>query len=233
MSEKKQVKIEYFEEIASTNDYAKEKRLLGEDLIVIAKRQTGGRGTKGRSFSSQTGGVYLTKLTFYKNLSAKESFRIMSGAAVAVCKTLESFGISPVIKWPNDIFVNGRKICGILIENTFAGANIANSVVGIGVNVCNSLPEELKDIATSMTLLTGREFSVSEVTQKLIAQLLEETDMEEYCSRIGYLGKCVHLLIGDERIPATLLSVDEQGGLWAEINGERKRFTSAEVSVRV
>ena len=219
--------------IESTQDYVKEKRGLGEDLIAVAKRQTGGKGTKGRSFSSQLGGVYLTKLTFYENLPTRESFKIMSGTAVAVCKTLENFGLQPIIKWPNDIFVNGKKICGILIENTFSGTKIVNSTVGIGLNVHNELPEELKDIATTMHQATGKHFSVEEVTEKLIAELVQTTAMQEYQQRIGYLGEQVNLLINDERIPATMLSVDELGGLWVETNGEKRRFTSAEVSVRV
>ena len=233
MNEKNSVKIEYFDEIASTQDYVKEKRCFGEDLIAIAKRQTGGKGTKGRSFSSQLGGVYLTKLTFYENLPTKEGFKIMSGTAVAVCKTLESFGLKPVIKWPNDVFINGKKICGILIENTFSGVKIVNSVVGIGLNVYNELPEELKDIATTMYQERGKIFSVEQVTRKLIAELTQSNDMQEYQKRIGYLGEQVSLLIGDKRIPATLLSVDELGGLWVEIEDEKKRFASAEVSVRV
>ena len=64
------MRIVRFEEISSTNDYVKEQKKYGENLIVIAKRQTGGRGTKGRSFSSNEGGVYLTKLVFYKNFPA-------------------------------------------------------------------------------------------------------------------------------------------------------------------
>ena len=106
---RKKIKREHFECISSTNDYAKSKRGEGGDLIVTASRQTGGRGTKGRSFSSDVGGTYLTKLTFYEGFPASRAFEIMAGAAVAVCKTLEAYGLAPVIKWANDVFVKDKK----------------------------------------------------------------------------------------------------------------------------
>ena len=97
----------HFERIASTQDYAKEQRANKQDLIVTADVQTGGKGTKGRSFESGKGGVYLSKLSFYQNFPAQDAFQIMAGAASAVCETLQGLGLAPVIKWPNDIFVNG------------------------------------------------------------------------------------------------------------------------------
>ncbi|MBO5277067.1 MAG: biotin--[acetyl-CoA-carboxylase] ligase [Clostridia bacterium] len=222
-----------FDEIPSTNDYVKSIRDGGEDVIVTAKRQTGGRGTKGRSFSSEEGGVYLSTLRFYKDFLAKDAFKIMSGAAVAVCETLRFFGLTPVIKWSNDIYVNGKKICGILIENTLSGKNISSSIVGVGLNVNTLFCGELSDIATSMLLESGKSFSVEEVTKKLIEELFKERTMEEYRAYLGFMGERVTLISGDERVPATLLFVDDEGRLTAEINGERRVFSSAEVSVRI
>lgn len=227
------MKVENFEILPSTQDYVKERRALGQDLIVTAKRQTGGKGTKGRSFSSSEGGVYLSKLTFYENFPAKEAFKIMVGAAVAVCETLRRFGLLPVIKWPNDIFVNGKKICGILIENVFSGKNVASSIVGIGLNVTNELPAELAEIATSIFLETGKVISVDEVRDKLIDELAHPKEMKEYLCYLGYMGKEATLVMGDERVHGTLLSVDEEGGLIVKINGAKRRLTAAEVSVRL
>ncbi len=223
----------HFESIASTQDYAREKRADGQALIVTATVQTGGKGTKGRSFESGKGGVYLSKLSFYRGFPAKDAFQIMAGAAVAVCETLKSTGLTPVIKWPNDIFVNGKKICGILIENTFSGGEIASSIVGIGLNIHNELSRELQDIATTVKKETGKTFSVEAIAQTLLDELVKPVSMEKYLSHIGYMGRKATLHFGDERIPATLLSVDKEGGLLVEIEGKRKRFTSAEVSLRV
>ena len=233
MNRGKDVVWQRFEEIDSTNDYAKEKRKEGKDLIVTAKRQTGGKGTKGRSFSSETGGVYLTKLSFYEHFSAKDAFKIMARAAVSVCKTLKYYGLQPKIKWVNDVYVNDKKISGILIENVFSGANISSSVVGIGLNVYNVLPDELKNIATTMQEVTGERFSVEEVTQRLAEELFVEHTMEEYLSYVGYMGQDATLIFGDERVRGRLLFVDDEGGLHVEIEGTEKRLTAAEVSVRI
>lgn len=226
-------KIERFDSISSTNDYAKSKRAEGQNLLVIATSQTGGRGTKGRSFSSTQGGLYVSKLSFYENFPAKDAFKIMQTAAAAVCETLASFGLSPKIKWANDVFVNGKKICGILIENTFLGANIDSSVVGIGLNVYNELPQELNGIATTMQKETEKTFSLAEVEKRLVSFLNDENTYKKYDRYLGWLGEKMALLSGEERIVAKLLSVDETGGLWVETDAGKRRFTSAEISLKV
>ena len=233
MNIKTTVKTMRFSELDSTNDYAKNLRKDGESVFVVARKQTGGRGTKGRSFSSGVGGVYLSKLTFHEDFPAKDAFLLMAGAAAAVCKTLEFYRVKPVIKWVNDIYVNDKKICGILIENVFSGSNIASSVVGIGLNINSQLPEELKGIATTLQKETGKSVPVEEVTERLIEELSRVPNMEDYLSRIGYMGKKATVVLGDERIPATLLSVDNEGGLWVEIDGKRRRFHAAEVSLNL
>ncbi len=232
MNADKEMNIERFEYLPSTQEYAKTKRGEKQDLIVIAQAQTEGKGTKGRSFSSQKGGVYLTKLSFYEDFAAKEAFRIMADAAVAVCETLAYFGIEPKIKWPNDVYVQDKKICGILIENVFSGNRISSSLVGIGVNVCNEIPEELSQIATTMYAL-GQNVPVEEVTERLIEELGKKRTMTEYLAYVGYMGRQATFLIDGKSVHGTLLSVDEEGGLLAEIHGEERRLTAAEVSVRI
>lgn len=227
------VKIVRLEEVDSTNLYAKARAGEGEDLVVTAKRQTGGMGTKGRSFSSEEGGVYLTRLTFYRNFSAAEAFRVMAGASVAVCRTLERFGLSAGIKWPNDVYVQGRKICGILIENIFSGPLLSRSIVGIGLNVNNELPAELSGVALSMRGAAGRPFDREEVENVLIEESGKSFPVSEYLSRLQFLGEEAVLVCGEERIPARILSVDERGGLIAETAEGKRRFTAAEVSLRV
>lgn len=227
------MKIVRLEEVDSTNLYAKARAGEGEDLVVTAKRQTGGMGTKGRSFSSEEGGVYLTRLTFYRNFPAAEAFRVMAGASVAVCRTLERFGLSAGIKWPNDVYVQGRKICGILIENTFSGPLLSRSIVGIGLNVNNELPAELSGVALSMRGAAGRPFDREEVENALIEESGKSFPVSEYLSRLQFLGEEAVLVCGEERISARILSVDERGGLIAETAEGKRRFTAAEVSLRV
>ena len=144
MNKKKEIVREYFSCLPSTNDYAKSKREEGRDLIVTASCQSGGRGTKGRAFSSNEGGVYLSKLTFYENMAAKNAFKIMANAAVAVCETLRFYGLQPVIKWVNDIYCGGKKVCGILCES-FVARGRRFIAVGIGINLyTEKFPEELR-----------------------------------------------------------------------------------------
>ncbi len=218
------------EDVDSTNEYAKAKRAEGENLLILAKRQTAGKGTKGRSFSSEEGGVYLSTLTFYKSFPSQNAFEIMTGAAVAVCRTLKGYGFSPQIKWANDIFVDGKKIGGILIENSLCGGEIASSVVGIGLNVNNLLPVALTDIATSMRLARGREFAEEEVAERLIEELQRGATIEEYRSFLGYVGEPV-LLDSGER--AVLLGVTDRGELLVEEGEKIRKIYAGEVSIRV
>ncbi len=216
------------EEVDSTNEYAK--RIAGEkaNAFVLAKRQSGGRGTKGRSFSSEEGGVYLSALRFFEDFPAKDAFLIMAGAAVAVCRVAQACGLHPKIKWPNDILVDGKKICGILIENTFSAGKITSSIVGIGLNVCNPLPEELT-FATSIARSGGRVLPVEEVARMLARELGKGADMQEYRQFLGLTGRGVTLLLEGKRVPARLHSVTDSGELVVEIAGEEKILASAEV----
>ena len=227
------MKIIRFDEIGSTNEYAKTLKSLGENFIVVAKKQTGGKGTKGRSFSSNEGGVYLTKVDFYTDFPAKNAFTIMANTAVAVCETLKGLGLQPKIKWPNDVFAGGKKICGILIENTFSGNKIASSIVGVGLNVNNPLPQDLQEIATTMKQQLCKDLSLASVEETLLRFLCAENTEESYEKHLGWLGENVTLLLGEERISARILGVDGQGNLRAETAEGERLFASAEVSLRI
>lgn len=225
-------KVLRFVSLPSTSDYAKQLRGQGKNAVIIAQSQTGGRGTKGRSFSSEQGGLYLSLLTFYKNFPATKAFELMQNACVAVCETLVHFGLKPTIKWPNDVYVNGRKICGILIENTFSEGRVACSVVGIGLNVRNPLPIELAEIATTIKAETGRNISVLEVEEKLLS-LLDADLKGEYERFLGYKGQTVVLEIGNERFSAQIVGVDAHGNLVVNRAGERATYASAEIALFV
>lgn len=222
-----------FDEIASTNGYAKTLLKTRRDAVILAKRQTDGKGTKGRSFSSNEGGVYLTKLAFYEDFPSKDAFLIMARTATAVCKTLEKFGFQPSIKWPNDVFLKGRKVCGILIENTFFKQKISASIIGVGLNVNNLLPPELKDVAISMQEAGGKEYPLPEVEKALQENLEEPFAMAEYLARLGFMGEEAILIRGEEKKKVTLLSVDEKGVLYVMEDGAQKEVSSGEVSLRL
>ncbi len=224
------MKILNFDSLPSTNDYAKNYK-GEEDILVTALRQTAGRGSKNRTFDSGMGGVYLTKLTHYADFPASEVFKIMLSSSVAVCRTLEDFSILPAVKWPNDVYVNGKKICGILIENTFSGDWLASSVVGIGVNVNNVLPPELCQIATTMSEVKGY-IPVKDVRDRLIFHLSEEFGMEDYKKYIFFLGQEVYLVEGERKKIVTALEIDPLGRLVVRDGEEIRTVTAGEVSFR-
>ena len=228
--------LEYGEELESTNQTA---ACLGRSdgvhgTLVVADKQTGGRGRRGRSWESPAGKNLYFSLLLRPKMPVEKISMLTLVMAHSVAKAIEkTVDIQVGIKWPNDIFVNDKKICGILIENTFLGDKIASSVVGVGLNVCNALEEELAEIAITMQQATGKTFSVEEVRERLIRELQRAHTMDEYLSYIGYLGRRVTLILGDERIPATLVSVETDGKLRAETENGERLFSSAEVSLRI
>lgn len=224
------LKIYRFEQLSSTQDFCAERKGLGENMLVVARSQSGGKGTKGRTFESAEGGLYCSLLLHRTGL-AKEAFLCVARAAVAVCKTLEEFAISPVIKWPNDVLCGGKKICGILIENVFSGDKIASTVWGIGLNVNNALSEEISQIATSMSALTGKAYSLDAVEKTFLKHFFAPFSYAEYSSRLGFIGKEVCLSSGGASLRAILQGVTPQGELLALINGQERRFAYGEVSI--
>ena len=228
-------KIIELEEIDSTNLFCK--RCNAEefdcDLIVTATRQLQGMGTKGRSFSSEEGGLYISVMRKYENFDFADTFLIMINASVAVCETLKKIGLDPKIKWPNDVLVGGKKICGTLIENRLTSNNVCISVVGMGINVNNVLPEELKDTATSVSVQKGKRFSVKRVRNILIKKLQKNYTVADYKRFVDWFGREVDLTCGDSVITAVAVDVDNDGSLICKIDGELKKINSAEMSLRL
>ena len=226
------MRIELVDEVNSTNEYIRRYLSGGEDVIVCARRQTQGRGTKNRSFLSLDGGVYLTALTFYKNLPAAKAFTIMAHAAVSVCKVAESFGVAAEIKWANDVLAGGKKLCGILIENGLRGDRVAYSIVGIGVNACNDV-SELGGIATTLTEQAGKYISADEVRERLIEEYQRPSNFEEYLSYVKFLGKTVHVLEGDTEYDAVANRILADGRLEILFQGQMRALSSAEIKVKL
>ncbi len=223
------MKIIRLEKTTSTNDYIKKFIKKGQDTLVLAKYQTEGRGTKGRSFSSDVGGIYLTRLKFYKNLSASDAFSIVCDVSMAVVKTLLAFGLKPKIKWPNDILVGDKKICGILTENKIDNGLISYSIVGIGLNVTNKLDDELKPIATTMAENLEK-VDFEEVLMTLLFNLSGKSNMAEYARYSCVLGKDVTILEGGAEYQDRVEEILPDGRIKLA-NG--KILSSAEIKLKV
>ncbi|MEO5716471.1 MAG: biotin--[acetyl-CoA-carboxylase] ligase [Luteolibacter sp.] len=154
------------ESVGSTNDEARALAQAGaaEGLIVLAERQTAGRGRRGAAWFSPQG----ESLAFSVLLRPSEPKalwpRLALAAGLAVAEAVESFGLQAGIKWPNDVWIRQLKVAGILVE---AGSDFA--IVGIGINVKTAeFPEEVAEIATSLMIETGRMFSLPEVLAAII-----------------------------------------------------------------
>lgn len=228
----KNLKILRFKELVSTQDYCKERIGKRENLFVVADRQTKGRGTKNREFSSLLGGLYFSMLLYPADFPAENAFLVMARTAAAVCKTLEAFGLQPKIKWPNDVHVKGKKICGILIENRLQGKRLDLSLIGVGLNVNNDLPDELKEIALSMKSVIGKRTEICEAEELFRGFFFAPFSFEEYTKRLGYMGEEVTLLVGEKTARVTLLGVDEKGLLKASVDGKEVLFSAGEVALK-
>ena len=226
------MKIIEIDEVDSTNEYCKRED-SGEDITVVAKRQSEGKGTKGRSFESTDGGLYISVMRHYRNFKTEDAFKIMVNSCVAVCKTLEKFGVQPQIRWANDVLAGGKKICGTLIENTFSGGNISRSIVGMGINVNNQIPTYLRHIAVSIAEIKGKITPVEEVKIALLNNLEKEYSIEDYKSYMGWLGEKVLIKFGDSEQEVQALDITPNGLLKVNWGGNMLEISSAEVSLRL
>ncbi len=188
-----------FDELASTNDTARDPR-YGAGDVVLAERQTAGRGQRGNSWSSGTGlNLTFSVVLCPEFLPAARQFYVSKVVALAVSDTLARWGIGARIKWPNDIYIGDRKTAGILIENDLCGGYMARSVVGVGLNVNQTRFDASLPNPVSMALAAGRSFDRAEVFETFYrclseryGALAEERDRsidDDYLARLYRLGE--------------------------------------------
>ena len=211
-----------------------------EGTVLLAKEQSGGRGRLGRSFSSGEGGLYMSIILPYKK--SDDAGRITTCAAVAVARAIER--LAPVevsVKWVNDLYVNGKKLCGILAE-LVADENRTAVVLGIGVNLTNKLPDELSGIATTLYECCERRVSPDELCEAILGELsdFEKIDfkeyLEEYRHRCFVLGKKIEVIPHNgEKYAAFALGLLDDGALLVKrlSDGEEIRLFGGEVSAKV
>ena len=222
-----------FDEIASTNPIAKTKPL---GSIVVATRQTGGYGRRKRAFSSEEGGVYFScKVAPELDVACINLLTLAAGVAVA--RAVNGYGVSARLKYPNDVWVDGKKLCGILTECTIADGAVQSAVIGIGINVENRLPEELRDIATSLKACTdvvpSRVQVISDVCRELDALLNEPSVIAPaYREYDGLVGREIVLTTDEGQKVAVYDGIDCNGVMYALCDGERRAVTVGEVTVR-
>jgi len=232
-------------ETDSTNRIAKELAVGGapEGTLVVAKRQSKGKGRLGRSFFSPEGGIYMS-MVLRPKISAEKALLITTCGAVAVARAIERVsGCTTGIKWVNDIFVNGRKVCGILAEAGLSGNTEYPDyvVLGIGINVKQqSVPEELKNIVgcledTAQSHISNEELIVAvwEEFAMLYQNLSTAVYMEEYKARSILIGREVTVLAAEGDYRAGVTDIDKDGHLIIERDGREFGLSCGEVSVRL
>lgn len=165
------MEILWIEEAESTNSYLKEKAgEIAPMTMVCARRQTAGRGQRGNSWESEPGkNLTFSFLTGDLPIRASQQFAASEAAALAVVAALEDFGIKAKVKWPNDIYVGDGKISGILIENSILGSSISRCIVGVGLNVNQTVFLSEAPNPVSMADIARREFELDFVAVSLAA----------------------------------------------------------------
>ena len=237
----------HFDSLPSTNDRGRDLAMAGaaEGTAVVAGQQTAGRGRLGRTWSSPAGeGLYLS-IILRPGVRPADASVITLAAAVAVAETLSlDFGAGADIKWPNDVLVAGRKICGILVESAIEGDRIQHAILGIGVNLAQEeFPEEIRESATSLLIEIGERVAPGEILKPLFERLdyryRQSLDNPGAVTRrweelSSFARDCpVRVTSFDSVIEGITRGLSERGGLMIELGeGEIREILSGEVSLR-
>ncbi|AJQ26740.1 biotin--[acetyl-CoA-carboxylase] ligase [Pelosinus fermentans] len=241
-------RIHYYREISSTNTAALEfaEARAPEGTLVLADRQTGGHGRLNRKWLSPAGGGLWFTLVLRPQIDPEKAAQITLLAAVAIARAIEIHtGICPGIKWPNDLLIKGKKVCGIIAEME-SGETIDHVILGIGINVNMDVQDfslDLQDIATSLSQELGRPIC----RLSLLDEVLRQFDCwYSIWQRDGFepirvtwkqfnitLKQNVKVDSGDAVWSGEALDIDDGGALIIKsMNGMIKKFNFGEVSVR-
>lgn len=238
----------YFDTIDSTNTKAQELAEKGypSGTLVVADKQESGKGRRGRSWISPSGtGIFMT-LMIKPDINPNNASMLTLVAALAVAKAITSVtGEEAMIKWPNDIVVNSKKVCGILTEMNAQFDYINHIVVGIGINVHNeSFPEEISQMASSLMIEAGgKRFHRAQIIAETMSYFEQYYDtflktqdlsalVREYDELLVNRNKSVRVLDPKEPFDGKAMGITPKGELIVETWESRKLVSSGEVSVR-
>lgn len=237
-----------YEEVSSTNDVAKE--IAGdtsqEKMVIVAETQTFGKGRLGRRWISPLGGLWFSVILRPKILP-EDATQLTFIMASTVAETIsQMFGLKTEIKWPNDVLVEGRKICGILSETNTKKRDVEYVIVGVGINANVDLESfgcNLRDNATSLKFELGHKIK----RKVFLRRLLESFDLryqrlqrgqwrsllQEWKKLASFLGKQVEVTSFDEISVGVAYDVDENGALKLKLeNGATKKIMVGDVTLR-
>ncbi len=235
-------KVIAYPSLSSTNDIAKRQARKGarEGTVVVAEEQTAGRGRLKRAWLSPKGSVALS-IILHPTPPQLPSLIMVASLAVVHC--IEKMGLKTQIKWPNDVLIKGKKVCGILVESDVRGKAVDYAVIGIGLNVNVNTADfpEIAATATSLSQELGKELSRREVIRCLLVELedlylaLPEGDsvFREWRDRLVTLEKEVELIAGNTKYKGVAESVASDGSLFLrQPDGNLTKIVAGDVSLR-
>ncbi|MGM9647587.1 MAG: biotin--[acetyl-CoA-carboxylase] ligase [Eubacteriales bacterium] len=238
------IAVQVMPSVDSTNSEAKRQiaQGLSEPLLLLAETQTGGRGRLGRAFSSPDGAGLYMSLVLHPDLSAERALSLTSAAAVAVCLAVESLtDLHPQIKWVNDVYIGGRKLCGILTEGITdpLSGRLQSVVVGVGINCRRApLPDAVAAVATSLEgegAVVDRNLLAAAICDRLIelyGNLSAQSWLPLYRARAWLDGKAVVCRMGDHTTEGIVLGIDDDGALLLATEEGTLRLFTGEATVR-
>jgi BirA family biotin operon repressor/biotin-[acetyl-CoA-carboxylase] ligase len=236
-------KVIYYPHLASTMDVARQEAQQGaaEGTVIIVGEQTEGRGRVKRTWLSPAGNIALS-IILYPDVSYLPYLVML--ASLAVVHSMEVVtGLKAQVKWPNDILISGKKVCGILTESEMKAGRVDYAIIGIGINVnlrVNDL-SEISAIATSLSDESGREVSPVDVIRHLLVEMERlyltlpagESIYEAWRDRLVTLGKRIYVESGDNRLEGIAESVDRTGALMLRhADGSSTRIVAGDVILR-
>ena len=241
--ELKPLPIKVYQRISSTNTEAKQQALKGapHGTVILAEEQTEGRGRLGRTFYSPKGtGIYMS-VVLRPNLHLNQATQVTTTVATAICRVIEKLTDEhPKIKWVNDIYLDQKKIAGILTEavTDFESNQVDFMIIGIGLNVCTiEFPSEINEVAGSLHPkdLTRNQLCAHLLNElfSLVSNLNDSKLLKEYRSRSNVLGQWVTFTKNQIVYEAFAEDINEQGELVVRLkNNEQMILNSGEVSIR-
>ena len=238
-------------EISSTNIFLKEHDTLPHGTFVIAYQQTQGKGQKNRKWISTPGGLYFSIILNIPPSTSFQPFWLTATSSIGLCTALQTLGLQPSIKWPNDILISGKKVAGILTETIISNNKII-SIIGIGCNIYNSLDDIFVSFPELKTQITSVEKELPRIKPDLIGIILEQVfvTLEEFLSyanidkisgikkrwnNLSQLeGKDVRIrkIDSGEFISGRVSTITDSGSLIIQkITGEFEEFVSGDIKI--
>ncbi|NIR47531.1 biotin--[acetyl-CoA-carboxylase] ligase [candidate division KSB1 bacterium] len=234
-------KIYAFQKIGSTNDYVKRlgRNGMNEGALVLAEHQTKGRGRFQRQWTSPPGKGVCLSILLRPDWSTRKMGIVSLVAAVSVAEAIEAVaGLKVGLKWPNDIQINKKKMCGILIESEIVSEELAFLVLGIGINVYQKASEfgDLKDRATSLSMESGRAIErlrllvvLLEMLEKNYLRTRQEGSdfiVKEWLRRCSHLNQRIKITHDGREIVGIAKTVDEDGKLVVQTTSNETKIIS-------